>query len=379
MGRRPFLIMLFVSFLVLAKAQRDVTTLSGQKIVLFSNGTWENVVSGDITVESTDVSGKSSDAMSETERGFISVVLASAQRKEIETFIMMDQLDKDLVINQIAINHAKSVKDKTKLKILKNETKLLKTRINQSNKTYKKISSDIANIKNIKNLKAKERTSKIKEYNNLYQLDIPKGSNNINQIVGDSAPTSNIKVKQVQTQDTKSSLNSKTKLDPNCSIAFDRKVNKQRQLATEYSYFFEYTPDKLKSYFKDKELMHVDVNVEKNGKQSYLVLTVRIISKDAAKNYGMIQKENMLKATFISGKSTVLNASDDVRSTIETYSGHSVYSIKYLMEKEDIDLFTKLPLDTVGIMWSSGFETYDIYNVDVIMNQLKCIKSYESQ
>jgi hypothetical protein len=379
MSKRPFLLLLFVSFLVLAKAQRDVTTLSGQKIVLFSNGTWENMPKGDEAVESPVINGEFSNDITDTELGFISTILASAQKKEIETFVMLDQLEKDFTINQIATNQAKLVKDKPKLKILKNETKLLKSRIVATTKVYEKIAMDISNIKNIKNLKFKERTGKIKEYNNLYPTDIGKISNNKGAEAVVNPPSPALNTMEVQSIEPKSTISPKIQYDPSCKITIDNKINKLRHLATDHSPFFRFTPEKLKSYFKDKELMEVSVNMEKIGKQHNMVVTIKIISKDAAKNYGMIQKENMLKATFISGKSIVLNASDDARSTIETYTGHSVYNIKYLMEKEDIDIFTNVPLDTVGIMWSSGYETYDIYNVDVIMNQLKCLKSYENQ
>lgn len=371
MGKWHLVIFLILFTFVLSNAQKEVTTLSGQRIIIQSSGSWENaysiIPSSDTIVLPDQVSAKSN-AMSETETGFVTMILEAAQKKEIETFLSLDQLDKELSINHIAINQAKVNKDKEKGRLLKKEMKILKERIYDSNKIYKTVALDIAEIKSIRNLKPKERSAKIKTYNALYlgSQTYGKQLSNTTPILVESKP----KTKAAAT------LKSATIVD--CNFAIDTKINKQRHLATEPSYIFEFTPDRLKSYFKDKELMRVDVHLEKIGKQQYLGLTVKIISKDAAKNYGMIQKESMLKITFINGNNVILKAIDDARPSIEPYTGNSIYNIKYLMEGDDVRLFSKLPLDTLGIMWSSGFELYDIYNVDVLINQLKCLNSYEN-
>ena len=46
----------------------------------------------------------------------------------------------------------------------------------------------------------------------------------------------------------------------------------------------------------------------------------------------------------------------------------------YGINNENVKMLSKFPIDKVGIMWTSGFETYDIYNVDLIMNHLSCLK-----
>ena len=146
-------------------------------------------------------------------------------------------------------------------------------------------------------------------------------------------------------------------------------------METNPKFLFNYTPEKLKRYFKDKELMQTKVGVSKVAKQFYLNLTIKIISKDASKNYGIIQEGNMFKINLISGRNIVLNASEDSVSEIESYTGHALYHVKYPISDEDLNLLSKTPLDSIGIMWSSGFELYEIYEVDALMSQVSCIKS----
>ena len=46
----------------------------------------------------------------------------------------------------------------------------------------------------------------------------------------------------------------------------------------------------------------------------------------------------MLKISFISGKSVILNALEDTRSALEAYTGHSIYNVTYPLSKEAVDL-----------------------------------------
>ena len=109
----------------------------------------------------------------------------------------------------------------------------------------------------------------------------------------------------------------------------------------------------------------------------FLKLYVKVISKDAAKNYGIVQRGNLLKITLISGKSINSNAIADAMPSIENYTGHNYYQILYPLTNDDINALEKTPLDTLGMMWSSGFESYDIYDVDVLMQQINCVKSID--
>ena len=61
------------------------------------------------------------------------------------------------------------------------------------------------------------------------------------------------------------------------------------------------------------------------------------------------------------------------KGQIESYTGHTLYTGIYELKKDDINALKNQYLDHIGIIWSSGYEEYDIYNVDFLKNQIKCL------
>ncbi|MBK8518565.1 MAG: hypothetical protein IPL55_20465 [Saprospiraceae bacterium] len=137
---------------------------------------------------------------------------------------------------------------------------------------------------------------------------------------------------------------------------------------------FKYTPVKLKNYFKEKELIVASVSILSENKSKKLRISLKLISKDASKNYGYIPIDGLLRILFISGKKIDLYGLRNARGETELYTGNIVYTADYSLSDDDANALSDIPLDNIGMMWSSGFETYTIYNVDVIMNQLSCLK-----
>ena len=81
-----------------------------------------------------------------------------------------------------------------------------------------------------------------------------------------------------------------------------------------------------------------------------------------------------MRITLISGKKIDIYSLETSYGEIENYTGHVVYKTDFLLKDGDIKSLADIPLDTIGLMWTSGFETYIIYNIDVIMKQLSCLK-----
>ena len=44
------------------------------------------------------------------------------------------------------------------------------------------------------------------------------------------------------------------------------------------------------------------------------------------------------------------------------------------MQDIEMELIKDLELDKVAIIWSSGFEEYPVYEIDLLQRQLECIK-----
>jgi hypothetical protein len=143
----------------------------------------------------------------------------------------------------------------------------------------------------------------------------------------------------------------------------------------EKEFLFSYTPDNLKNYFKSKDFLICRAGVSKAGKSTRLNLELVFSSKDAARSYGFVPDESLVSIQMVTGKLLRLKTTGESRSTIEQYTGNILYRLEIELDKDAQDALERIPLDKIGVMWSSGFERYEVFEVDFLMKQLKCIKN----
>ncbi len=123
-----------------------------------------------------------------------------------------------------------------------------------------------------------------------------------------------------------------------------------------------FTPERLKNYYKDNYLLEV---FPKLINKNYLELKFVFHSKDVAKSYGTINKGAMLKIDFIHGQSIVLKSSKSIEPSLEEYTGNTVYNAIYrIRTKDEYKKLKNTSLDNIGVMWTSGFELYPVYDID---------------
>lgn len=363
-------IIVYLMTMLHIQGQRNITTLSGQKIRIFQNGTWQKSDISEATIDSSgavipseninDNNLKTNSESNNITLEGINSIISLAEKKEVETFLLFDILDKEVAMKEVQLSQARQLKNKESESTLKNEIADLRNKQKTAEKIYKIDAENVKRAISLKKLKDEELTKAMTELGQTLNINVtpylpvaistlPK-NNEVNP-----APNTIIKKKDV------------------CLFARDEKINKVRITETNAEPFYTFTPEKLKNYFKEKELMDVYTSVIRKGKEYFFHITIKITSKDAAKNYGHLSKESMMRVQFITGNSINLYCSEDVYGGIETYTGNIVFKAEYIINNENVKMLSKFPIDKVGIMWTSGFETYDIYNVDLIMNHLTCL------
>ena len=88
----------------------------------------------------------------------------------------------------------------------------------------------------------------------------------------------------------------------------------------------------------------------------------------------MVKDDEEVRIEFIDGTKIYGTNILQAPGEIEAYTGHTLYSIVYKFDKDEIDMLGKKLVDNIGILWSSGFEEYDVYNVDFLKQQVNCLK-----
>lgn len=165
----------------------------------------------------------------------------------------------------------------------------------------------------------------------------------------------------------------------NCQIVFNgvdpNTLQKKIQLQPEN--LISYTHPKLESYYKENSFLTGDVSLVQLGKEEYLVLDIVIRSRDALKNYGIIQIGSPMKIELINGESVYLFAAGNAEGKMIPQTNHVRYQVLYNLYKAEYKQLRKSEIDNLGLMWSSGYEKYDIYNIDVLLNQIDCLENYK--
>jgi hypothetical protein len=288
------------------------------------------------------------------------------KKKEIELLIMSDAISRDITIKNIMLNKAKKSKDKPNLDLIKEEIEALETKKIQIDKQYKQAAEDVMMVQKLKKLDAKELNEEVKSWNEILKI-------NPSQPKADKGP---ILLPEVVAVSQNTPVKNTNKVIGSCKILKDEKIGKIRVTETAPSFIYSFTPSPLKRYFKEKNLLTAKVSILQEGKFTRLKLNQVFISKDAANNYGIIDKDALLRITLISGKVLDLSSRFMVKSEVELYTGNIIYNAEFELNDQFIDALSDVPLDSFGLLWSSGFETYPIYDVEVIMNQFKCLKDH---
>ena len=147
------------------------------------------------------------------------------------------------------------------------------------------------------------------------------------------------------------------------------------QIASES--LIEYTHPKLESFYKDESFLTAEAGMMMLDKTYFLIMDVVIKSRDAIKNYGMIEAGAPMKIELLNGESAYLFSAVNVTGTYVPNTNNVAYQAIFTVNKSEYKLLKKSEIDNVGIMWSSGYEKYDVYNIDLVMSQLECLENFK--
>lgn len=336
-------------------AQVTANTTSGQHIILVDDGVW--VKNDELETESSAIDFKNSPFKEN-----IALLLEVAEERERLAFGNNYRTELNISKCMTAISKIQSEGNQEKMEQLKSIYKKLTEQQKKDAKEYTTISKMVDQIKQIPSYSVKKQREMILVTANELDVEIQAEMKESNATAAEN--------KNVRKVEDKVEI-------ADCRYAILDGSKEKRHIELSSIPIFTYTSSQLKQYFKERELMDTHVSLVQKDKRIYLRLTVHIISRDAAKNYGYIPKGSMLRFRLINNTNVNLYAEEDIRFEIENYTGNAIYSGLFPVMSEDLDLLRRMPIDSLGIMWSSGFEMYDIYNVDAVMQLFNCLQSIQ--
>ena len=234
----------------------------------------------------------------------------------------------------------------------------------------------------VADMRAKESYNFINKLNKLKNFKPLERVSIINKIIAKSAKSLGTTVNNVQSSQIDYSFAVDDRNpeyiahDEICNITFNGMDESLDQKRIEHGpqHLFGHTSEKLKHFLKNENFLNCNAYLTLLDGDYYLNLDLDLATKDASKSYGFIDKNDMVKLTFINGENFIANSIYRAEGKLEQYSGHTRYEAIYKLQDIKMELIKDLELDKLAIIWSSGYEEYPIYEIDLLQRQLECIK-----
>lgn len=380
-------------------------TESGQKIRVSVDGSWnilkfDEIIEPDSNIVSekrtrldefqAPISGKYPLTVEQntTVENLLNSFLRDEAQLLVNTEVFKDIIDKLKENNKLA----EKIKDRPAQNKLTKQIKITKLSVKKHTEAYRKSSKLIADanrllagkVENIEEHIAK--LIQITESSLLADSDMSRiikkeNQNNNNIVNSEQVIRDDIKIrnsKPVNSYPKSFTVNNakypRDRYD--CEIIFDGYDDvlgsNKKEVRTEF--LFGHSQKRMKSYFKSDDFIKCDAYVSKVDKKHYITLNIRVKSKDAKSTYGMLVANEPMRVEMIDGSKVYCTNRIQDGGKIEPYTGNILYTGIFEIEKDDLSTLKNNFMDNIGLIWSSGYEQYNIFNVDFLKNQLQCLE-----
>ncbi len=164
-----------------------------------------------------------------------------------------------------------------------------------------------------------------------------------------------------------------------CKIAFDGvdEFSGKRRREVAKSLLFQYTDETMKKYYEGEDFLTCDVAFAMSEATGYkfLTFTFTFASDNVGTSYGWLEKDNLLSIRLINGETLNLYNSRTDRGIVDNVNRKTVYNAICLIGSGEEKVLSKSEVDAIRVMWSTGTEDYEIYDVDIFADQFKCLNA----
>jgi hypothetical protein len=165
---------------------------------------------------------------------------------------------------------------------------------------------------------------------------------------------------------------------PYCAVEFDGKdaFTGKFKKVLKSQLLFTHTEDFMRATMGNKDYITCEVQVSQvQGGFTYLNLIFKIASRDAQRTFGLLDKGSPISFKYINGKnSTFSNTKTDI-GVLDPSGQFTIYKATCELTGSSSKILKDNELDVIRIAWSAGFEDYEIVNMDVVQDLLRCLEA----
>lgn len=344
--------------------QKNVKCKSGQLLELTSKGDLVNTNSQDLLDKQMD------------KDSIWKITYASLVNAEMENRITYANKEVEITLLQYEKN-----RNKAEEKTYVNRILVVKKELKDLDKIYQSINADISKLLSKNN---NDVNTVITKYGGSIQNKDPQlAAKPKEEVLSEAVKKTETKeeeapeIKMAEEKPKMKSEKPKASKKDHCQPLFKGRNEKtgKKQVVLYPDVLFTYTPEQMKNYFRLDNYLSGIFSFEKYDGKLYINAELRFNSKDVQKSYGSINKKDFMRLDFINGKQIFLSAIEVEDPYIENYTGNTIYKAKYeLIDNADEEAIKNQFLDKLGILWSSGYESYTIHKVDFMKEKMACLE-----
>lgn len=137
---------------------------------------------------------------------------------------------------------------------------------------------------------------------------------------------------------------------------------------------FTYTDENLRPFLDGKEYLSCLTWTSRDRKgDRFLHLRLTFANPNATTSYGFLEQNSSLSLHLLNGRHLSLQAARKAVGILDLGRKEVNYNVTYVLPRGAAQELENQPLDFVRIFWSSGYEEYQIYQVDALRRVLECL------
>ncbi len=389
--RNIFLLLLTGLFLFapeIGQAQKITTNENGDKIILYPDGSWRYFDSklddvSDKYAADQDDNGTSEKSLSskpdpeQVVKNYRKELINAAERAVADEKLALRnyedvQFDKVLIEEELEEAQRDNNSSKAEINEIKQRLKEVEEREKDALEGLEYVSMEAREAED------KTMLSDEEIYDMIYERRQPSSNSNkkTNTVADNSSRSSNKREKRVLASfDPKDDV----MLYPpvrKCILAFDGVDNfsgkKRREVAKET--LFTHTSDEMRPYMKGKEFITCEAYLSSlSGGYKFLTLEITIASESAKRDYGIIEKGSILNVKLMDNSNIKLfNNKTDV-GILNELDNTVTYTAQYVINSGAEKELRRNEVDKIRLIWSSGYEDYEVYSLDFFIDQFNCL------
>jgi hypothetical protein len=138
--------------------------------------------------------------------------------------------------------------------------------------------------------------------------------------------------------------------------------------------FFTHTDENLRPFLDGKEYLRANAWTSRDERGNrYLHVRYTFANPNVRTSYGYLAKNSSLSLHLLNGRHLSLQAAREAVGIIDHGRREVNYDVTYLLPRGAAAELRNQALDYVRVFWSSGFEQYEVYQVEALRRLMECL------